>query len=146
MTVRKLVHAAAVWLVFMAGAIANGTFRVALLEPSLGLATAHAVSTVMLVAIILGVAYAFLVRRVDSYSTTDVWMVGGLWLGLTVAFEFGFGHYVAGKEWSVLLHDYDVAEGRVWILVPIATLLTPRLLKWCGSRRRGRSSTNHLIA
>ena len=38
-----------------------------------------------------------------------------LWLGMTLAFEFLFGHYIAGKSWSLLLADYNLAAGRLWV-------------------------------
>jgi hypothetical protein len=48
-------------------------------------------------------------------------------LVLTLAFEFGFGHWVAGKSWSDLLRDYNLLEGRVWPLVPVVTTVAPAL-------------------
>ena len=36
---------------------------------------------------------------------------------LTVLFEFGFGRYVDRKSWSELAEDYNLSEGRTWILV-----------------------------
>jgi apolipoprotein N-acyltransferase len=53
--------------------------------------------------------------------------VGLAWLALTVAFEFGFGHYAAGHSWSELLADYDPTSGRVWILIPLWVALAPYL-------------------
>jgi hypothetical protein len=53
--------------------------------------------------------------------------VGALWVGLTVAFEFGFGHYVMGAPWEVLLADYDILRGRLWPLVLAANLVAPLL-------------------
>jgi hypothetical protein len=50
---------------------------------------------------------------------------GILWGVLTVAFEFGFGHYVSGLGWDVLLADYDVRAGRLWPLVLLATVAAP---------------------
>ena len=43
---------------------------------------------------------------------------------MTLAFEFLFGHYVAGHSWSRLIADYNILEGRVWslFLVWIAVL------------------------
>jgi hypothetical protein len=43
---------------------------------------------------------------------------------MTVMFEFGFGHYVAGHPWEKLFADYNVLEGRVWsiFLVWVAVL------------------------
>ena len=49
------------------------------------------------------------------------------WLGLTVAFEFLGGHYLFGDSWERLLAAYNVAQGQVWVLVLIATLLAPVL-------------------
>ena len=50
-----------------------------------------------------------------------------IWLVLTLGFEFIAGHYAFGHSWERLLADYDVCSGRVWLFVPIATLLAPRL-------------------
>jgi len=51
--------------------------------------------------------------------------VGVLWLVLTLAFEFGAGHYLLHKPWPVLLEDYDVSRGRIWPAVLIVVLLAP---------------------
>jgi len=51
---------------------------------------------------------------------------------LTLAFEFLAGHYLFHNPWSRLLEDYDVARGRIWILVLFTTLLAPRV---CASLR-----------
>jgi hypothetical protein len=34
-------------------------------------------------------------------------IIGLVWLGMTVAFEFLFGHYVAKRSWNQLLCDYN---------------------------------------
>jgi hypothetical protein len=53
--------------------------------------------------------------------------VGGLWLALTLTFEFGLGHFIAHKPWHELLADYNIVAGRVWILVLVTTLGAPLL-------------------
>jgi hypothetical protein len=53
--------------------------------------------------------------------------VGLIWLGMTVIFEFVFGHYVIGHPWRKLFHDYNLLEGRVWVLVLIWTTIAPLL-------------------
>jgi hypothetical protein len=58
----------------------------------------------------------------------DLIVVGLLWLVLTVAFEFGFFHYVVGKPWDVLLADYNILRGRLWVLVLATVLLGPILV------------------
>jgi hypothetical protein len=51
--------------------------------------------------------------------------VGVLWLALTLAFEFGFGHFVEHQTWTELLADYDVFGGRIWVLVLLTTTTAP---------------------
>jgi hypothetical protein len=51
--------------------------------------------------------------------------IGALWLALTLAFEFLAGHYAFGKDWAVLLEDYDLSRGRIWVMVLIVVLLAP---------------------
>ena len=53
--------------------------------------------------------------------------IGFLWLGLTVAFEFSFGHFVAGHSWSRLFQDYNLFAGRLWVLVLLWLTLAPYL-------------------
>jgi hypothetical protein len=50
-----------------------------------------------------------------------------MWLGLTVAFEFLFGHFARGLSWKELLHDYDILSGRLWVLVLLWITVAPYL-------------------
>lgn len=52
-------------------------------------------------------------------------MVGVIWLMLTVAFEFIFGHYAAHQPWSRLFHDYNILAGRLWSLVLVVVAILP---------------------
>jgi hypothetical protein len=65
-------------------------------------------------------------------SAQQAWAVGVIWVVLTLAFEFLAGHYVFHNAWSRLLEDYNVVRGRIWILVLMTTLVSPRL---CASLR-----------
>ena len=127
-----ILRALLAWFALMVVAVLNGTLRVALLNPRLGERTGHALSTAMLCALILGVT-GLLVGWIRPASGGDALRVGTLWLALTLAFEFGFGHFVAGKPWRELLADYDISAGRVWVLVLVTTLFAPLLV---GSARR----------
>jgi len=120
MIVRSLV----VWLCLMAIAIGNGVAREALLVPRLGAAAAHVVSTLLLGLFILAVAYVA-IPWLAPESLGRAVVIGSLWLVLTLAFEFGFGHWVAGKSWHELFQDYDLLEGRVWAFIPVVTALAP---------------------
>ncbi len=115
------------WCVLMLTAVVNGTLRVILLNPRLGEPVAHIVSSLMLSLFILLLAWV-LVPWAGPQSAPAALALGGLWLLLTLAFEFGFGHFVAHKPWRELLADYNIAAGRIWVLVLLTTLLAPLIV------------------
>lgn len=53
--------------------------------------------------------------------------VGVMWLRMTLAFELVMGHFIAGDPWCVVLHDYNILAGGVWILIPLWVLVGPCL-------------------
>jgi len=103
--------------------VANGVSR-ALYEKRLGERPAHQVSSVTLAAAVLSYASA-VERRWPLPTTGAAARVGLAWVGLTVAFEFGFGRYVAKQSWRTLVADYDMARGRLWPLVLAAVGAAP---------------------
>lgn len=112
------------WFPMVIIAIANGVVRESCYKPYVGDLLAHQLSTFLL--IVLFSLYVWAVgRRWRIESAKQAWRIGGLWLGMTVAFEFGFGHFVAGHPWGRLLHDYNLLAGRVWISVLIWTVVAP---------------------
>lgn len=121
-------RAALGWLAILLLAIANGALRQALLIPRIGERGGHIVSTLLLCAIILGATWPLL-SWIRPAAARDAWVIGALWFGLTIAFEFLAGHYAFGNPWETLLADYNVARGRIWILVLVTTLLAPVLVR-----------------
>jgi hypothetical protein len=115
---------AAGWLGLVILAIMNGIVRVKVYAPFMDDLTAHQVST--LIGIFLFGIYIWLLTGIIKIeSSQQALLVGLLWLVMTVAFEFLFGHYVAGHPWSKLFQDYNIFKGRVWLLVLIWTTLAP---------------------
>jgi hypothetical protein len=113
-----------VWLGIAVLAIANGAFREWVLLPRLGETAARAFSTLLLAAVILIVA-SMTINWISSRPQLDAWRIGALWLGLTIAFEFLAGHYLFRVPWHRILADYNILNGRIWIVVLIVTLLAP---------------------
>lgn len=124
-----LLRALVVWCLLLVAAVANGAFREALLVPRLGNLAGHVVSTLLLCALIVAIAW-FTIDWVSPDRIAAALTIGALWLVLTVAFEFGAGHYLLGRPWEILLADYDVLHGRVWPLVLVFTLLAPLVAGW----------------
>lgn len=119
-----LIRAVLAWLAILVLAILNGALREGLLIPRLGERTGHIISTLLLSALVLLAAW-ILVPWVRPLTRRDAWLIGVLWVALTLAFEFLAGHYVFRNSWDRLLADYDLAQGRIWVLVLITTLFAP---------------------
>jgi len=71
-----------------------------------------------------------------SSSAAQIALVTIAFVGLTVAFEFLFGHYVDGKSWGDLAANYALWRGRLWPLVPLVIAITPTLWgRWVPTTR-----------
>jgi hypothetical protein len=121
-----ILKSVAIWFVLVVLAIANGATRNALITPRFGEQAGHVASTIILCALI------FLVTLISigwtgPENARSALLIGVLWVVLTVAFEFIAGHYVFGNPWEKLLADYNILRGRVWLLVLVATFLSPVL-------------------
>jgi len=90
----------------------------------LGELQAHQVSTATGV-VLFGLYFWFLTRLWSIKSARQAIFIGASWLGLTVAFEFIFGHYVMKNSWTNLFHDYNIFAGRVWIFLLIWIAIAP---------------------
>jgi hypothetical protein len=108
------------WIQAWSGAaligIANGIAREKTYGRGLAEQTAHQVSVATAITA-FAVYFRFLNERWPVEDDEQAWAIGGCWLGMTVAFEFGFGRAVAKESWEDLLADYNVARGRLWPLV-----------------------------
>jgi len=107
-------------------AILNGTLREKLYGPHVPELLAHQVSTIVLIAL-LGIYLWILTVFFRIETVRQALLIGGLWLALTVIFEFLFGHWVMGHSWETLFGDYNLARGRIWLLVLIWTAISPYL-------------------
>lgn len=111
-------------------AIANGVVRQVCYGHYLSELRAHQLST--LTGVVLFGLYIWLVLHFfRPANTSQAWAIGLLWLGLTMAFEFLFGHYIAGHSWSRLLQDYNLFAGRLWVLILVWLAVAPYLFfRW----------------
>ena len=114
----------AAWLPMVVIGVGNGVLRQATYGKAMSPLAAHQLSTltgVLLVAVYIWLIYP----RLDLDFAGEAVALGGFWVVLTVLFEFGFGHYVVGHDWSVLLADYNLVRGRLWSLFLICTGALP---------------------
>jgi len=112
------------WVAMVFIALANGAFRQLTFGKYMSELHAHQLSTATGI-FLLGIFIWAVIRFWPPSSASQAITIGVMWLVLTAAFEFLFGHFVAGHPWSRLLHDYNLLEGRVWALVLIWVTLAP---------------------
>ena len=122
-----LLRAAGIWLGILALASVNGAIRDLVVSPRTGDTIARALSSVILSGLVLAVT-SLSIRWIGPRTPRQAMAVGLLWLALTLVFEFGAG-LLSGRSWPVLLEDYHLLRGRIWVMVLIVTLLAPL---WAG--------------
>ena len=114
-----------IWLAIIPCAILNGAFREVVINPLIGKRYAQPLSGVLL-CIILFVLCWFFIPRIGRGTAKTYWIIGLLWVVLTILFEFGFG-LLTGDTFADLIKAYDITTGNLWLLVVIFTGLAPWL-------------------
>ncbi|KAB5488345.1 MULTISPECIES: hypothetical protein [Flagellimonas] len=115
------------WFPMIFIAIANGLFREKILTIRLNELQAHQMSTASMI-VLFGIYVWILFKQWIPTSADQAIIIGLLWLVLTITFEFLFGHYIAGHSWEKLLNDYNLFQGRVWVLVLIWITICPYII------------------
>lgn len=112
------------WAPMILLAIGNGALREYTYGKRLSELQAHQLST--LIGLLLFAGYIFGLSEVwPLQSSSQAMVIGAVWLALTLEFEFFFGHYVLGRPWVVLLHDYNIFAGRLWLFLLIWIAVAP---------------------
>jgi multisubunit Na+/H+ antiporter MnhB subunit len=112
------------WPAMVVIGIINGVIREFGYKRYVGELIAHQISTLTAVMLFGVFTYALSFKwRIESAA--QAFKIGLIWLTLTVLFEFLFGHYVMKNSWQKLLHDYNILEGRFWLLVLLWIFLAP---------------------
>ena len=104
-------------------AIANGAARDLWYKKYIGELKAHQVSTVSFI-IFLAVYIGFVINLFPPRSAIKAIFIGASWVILTLSFEFGFG-ILRGQTIKHLMKDYNIFEGRIWVLIPVWVLVAP---------------------
>jgi len=119
-------RAVVVWFLILGTVVLIGGLRDSLLGPRLGELLAHLVGTLLACGAVFLVIF-LTVPWIRPSSLKRALAVGAFWLAMALVFELGFFHLVAGVPWSVLLADYDLASGRLLILLWLTTLFGPAI-------------------
>lgn len=126
----KYLKSLTVWICFIPAAILNGGFREYVLTKYMDTAQATAISGILLSVLILLIT-GLLLPRLVTLNSKESYITGGIWMLLTVIFEFisGIGTGVSVDE---LITAYNPFTGNLWLLVVLTTMFAPTII----SRKR----------
>jgi hypothetical protein len=127
-----LLKALVLWLAILVLAIVNGVLRERALNPIMGPFGGLIASGAILSLCIFLVAF-FSAGWLGAAEASGFWLIGLLWLLLTLVFEFGFGRFVQRRTWTEVLQAYTFKGGNIWPVVLTITLVSP----WLAARLRG---------
>ena len=95
------------WFCIIIVEVLHGIARTGFLAPAVGDFRARQIAVFTGSFLILIVATSF-IRWIRPIHAGEALSIGIVWLVLTLAFELGFGRYVAHASWSRIASDYDL--------------------------------------
>jgi hypothetical protein len=116
------------WLLFIPVPVINGFLREKWYKPALGELPAHIIGSIAVSLLYLIYVFLFFKKSILEYSSAQLFLMGGIWLVLTLIFEFGIG-VAAGRSWEYMLSDYDVLKGRIWPMVLLIIFFSPFIVR-----------------
>lgn len=122
-----VIKAGLIWFCIVCLAIVNGLIREFLFVPLFGASAALPLSGLSLGVIIFAVAF-MAIGFIGASSKKSCYLVGTQWVLMTLAFEFLFGHFVAGKSWQELMQVFNLARGDLFLLVLLTSFLSPHIV------------------
>jgi len=113
-----------IWVILAVSAIVIATFRNGVLLPPFGEQTAHQLGTVLYLILQFIIIFIF-IKKIKVKEIKTLLGIGIFWVVITIIFEFAFEHYVMGHPWQKLFADYNLFNGRLWVLVLINNIAAP---------------------
>ena len=122
------------WLSMAMFAIANGYIGETYVTPKLGDYGNHLYKTLSMIPVIFLFSWFYALQTRGEFWLTSALFVSCFWISLTILFEFVFGHYVFGNSWEVLVADYRIWQGRLWLLILLSEAILPLTMAWLINR------------
>ncbi len=111
------------WLPMIVLAFANATLRELVFVKHFSELRAHQLSTITLI-VLCSIYVSFVFPLLNVQHSKQAFLIGFVWVLLTVAFEFSLGR-LTNKSWQYLVQDYNLIAGRIWLLFLLVLLLMP---------------------
>lgn len=126
------------WLPMPVLAVANAALRETVLLPLLGVKSALSLSGVTLIAILAVYAFAVFRLGLPSAGRAAAWLLGIVWAGLTLAFEYALIAASQDRPLARLaetLSPAALSEGNLFVLAVMLLALAPRLFHRSAEKR-----------
>jgi len=107
-----------IWGLLAIVAVLNAAVRELVLVPIIGEKLALPFSGVLLSILIF-------LTTLSMVPLLKISISSGYWLGLTLTFEYLFGHYIIGEPWDKLLTVFNILEGDLFLLALFTTGVSP---------------------
>lgn len=120
----ELPEAVGIWCLFVCAAFACRLYCKGAIEARAGEWRSHLLYVVMTCVAVFLLGSLFLIDYPYKRIDTMLWL-GGLWLVLSIAFEMFLGRYLLGLLWSQVFRDYNLLQGRLYLLVLLTVFFTP---------------------
>lgn len=120
----NILAAIGVWCLFVCAAFACWLYCRGSVEARLGERKSHLLFVLLSSMAVFFLGTIFLVDHPVEGSGSLLWM-GGLWLGLSLAFELFLCRVVLGMRWVHVFRDYNFSQGRIYPLLLLTVFFTP---------------------
>lgn len=112
------------WLPGIPIAIINGSIRQYYFRNYMRELSANQLSVLSFI-ILFAIYVWYILPWLKLSSVREAFHTGIIWISYTVIFEFIFGHFVMKHSWEKLFYEYNILEGRLWIIILLWILLSP---------------------
>ena len=119
-------RAVLVWMVMMLAETAHGALREIFIAPAIGGLRARQLGVFVGSLLIFVIAW-FMAGWLNAKTRREQLMVGGVWVTLTVVFEFVLGR-ATSASWNRILSDYNPLHGGLMLLGLAFLFCTPMLV------------------
>jgi len=117
------------WILFIPIPVINGILRENWYKQKIGEIGTNIVGFFVLSSFFLIYTYLFFRNQISDFSISKLFLVGAVWLFMTLVFEFGIGLY-SHRSWSYMLADYNILKGRLWPLCLVVIFFTPLIIRY----------------
>lgn len=125
-----LLRGALAWLPMPVLAVLNAGLREMLLQPAFGPEVAQPASGLMLIAILALYSRAMFRWAIGAAQSASAWLLGAIWAGLTLAFEYALIGASNDQPLAALIETFSpqtVAQGNLFALAVLFVLVAPPL-------------------